>query len=368
MVELEADTNWVKQTNFTFAACVAYLKSRIDSQDDPATLVLQYRLFKALGDEKALIKIRSKIEEYVNNLVDLQDSGFQMRDCLVVATYANLNNWQVDSRKKFESIVLPRLQIAASSNWFDEPELVSSVLSIQDYDDTLLVKASDYFEKNVDFWLKKGFLKGILFYAFNFSSNEKAKTFLEGVEWGSQNLGIISLALLFFSSSPQPNSHTQETLSKLIYACLEHNKTLGDFINTVQGLNRQEHPLYDNSSLTDYEIAFALLAIKEANHQEIIGFRGYQTTYLASLQKMQKVAEDGGLYISRFQTGVYELAILASVFFTINFLLRLEYFQDWVSPLVELAVQGIPLGILLVLRRKRLAPLIENWIKYPGDT
>ena len=130
-MKFEASTNWIKQTNFTFATCVSYLKSRIDSQDDPIVLIALYRLFDKLGDKVATLKLQHKLETYIENLPDWQDSGFQMRDCLLVSLYASLNNWYIQNPIKFEAIVLPRLKNAITANWFNDPELVASILSIE---------------------------------------------------------------------------------------------------------------------------------------------------------------------------------------------------------------------------------------------
>lgn len=365
---LEADTNWVKQTDFTFAACVAYLKSRVDLQDDPSTLFLQYRLFNELGDNNVLAKVRYKIEDYVDNLVDLQESGFQMRDCLVVTAYANLNNWYANSPNKFEEVVIPRLRIAASSNWFDEPELAASALSIQDHEGIMQLRARNYFTKNINAWLKRGFLNGILHYALYFGEDEEVSGYLRQIDWSGHDFGVQSLALRYFSNLPQRDYLIQRILSKSIFSQLEHSNTIAAFANTIHNSDTKRQSSQRFLPLTDYEITLALLSIKEAEHHEIVGFRSHQISYLETLQRMQKIAEDGGTYTSRFQIVVYELAILVSVTLIIHWLLNLQYIQDWVSPIVEMLVQFAPLVLLIYLRRKRLAPLIENWIKSPKDT
>lgn len=361
-MKFEASTNWIKQTNFTFATCVSYLKSRIDSQDDPIVLIALYRLFDKLGDKVATLKLQHKLETYIENLPDWQDSGFQMRDCLLVSLYASLNNWYIQNPIKFEAIVLPRLKNAITANWFNDPELVASILSIEwnKYDFSII--AEEYFRKHVGSWLKKDYLNGLLYYGLHFETDTKVNEYLKNIDWGKQDLVKQSLALVYFRQATISTIEIQNGLANSVYYKLNLNNGESR-LDEEKGIDH-ESPLENYFVLSDHEIALALLGLHEAGFDEVIGIKNPKSIEYESLINYLEQIKKGGFFITKNYLKFYEVSLLVSLVLILFFLTQLIDVPN-IGPLAGGLIEPIMVVIVFVLaalfvRQKRPSQIITK--------
>ncbi len=363
------ETNWIKQQNFTFAVALAYLKSRIHLQKDPLTLISQFRLFRNLEAREELSQVESEVNAYFDNLVNLQDSGFQMRDCLFVANYAQLNNLYSKNENKFNAVVLPRLKIVSKSNWYDEPELAQSVINLQYLEEDLHRSAHDYLTKNITFWLKSDYLIGILHYALTYTSDKTAREYLNSVNWPTQDLILQSLALAYFYQITPFNIVLQNKLSNLIYDKLNACEAITNYLALSGAIRKKSHS-DSRLSLTDYEITLALKTLHKVNFHEILGVKNSELVEFEMLINYQREVQQGGIFISRRYLKFYEISVLISLLSILIFLMRIVEIPQIGSiagPLIEVIVVTI-LFILgaLIVRQKRPSEIIAKEIWFFG--
>lgn len=367
-MESKIPTNWIKQENFVFAASLAYLKYRVNKQDNPTTLIAQYHLFKVLDDETAIVKVDRKLETYIATLAPLEDSGYQAGDCFAVTCYAFFKGWLSNNPDKFNSLVMSRLEVAALSNWFDDPELASLILQILPNDSHLHSKAQNYFTKNIQTWLKKALAWDNL-YALRFREEDDAYTqaseYMEKANWAEQDIRLQSLALTYFQQTNHTNITIQNTLATLIYNKLNSSQAIAKIMCLLS--DSQEKSNHTNpSSMTDYEIAIALIALHQASFDKIIGFRNPKSTELDVFINHQEKIQQGGSYISTWNLRFYEASVLIALFAILIFLTQIVDLPD-VGPIAGAIVENIVGAIFFIaglgfLRRIRPSEVITKEI------
>lgn len=368
-MESEIPTNWIKQGNFVFAASLAYLKSRVDNQDNPTTLVAQYHLFKKLDDETALVKVDKKLEAHIAALAPLKDSGFQAGDCFTVTSYALFNDWHSINPDKFNSLVMSRLEVAALSNWFDDPELASLVLQILPNENHLHSKAQNYFTKNIQTWLKKKHLLGIIFYALRFREEDDAYTqaseHMEKVNWAEQDIRLQSLALTYFQQTNHTNITIQNTLATLIYNKLNSSQAIAKIIYLLSDSQEKSNHT-DPSTMTDYEIAIALTALHQASFDKIIGFRNPKSIEFETLMNHQNRVQKDGVYITVGYIRFYEASVFIALIAILILLVKVVSVPD-IGSVAGAVVEIIVAAVLFILggvlvRRIRPSEIITKEI------
>ena len=294
-ITLSENGIWFEEHNFVFDCIVTFLQSSIAFEDNPLTLLSMAALFHNLDDTNHKQATLIKIENILENLTEIEDSGLQQRDCLFVSGYNCFVKEICNSTHAFDKITAPRIEYAVSQQWFNDPRL-AVIVALSVKDETIRDAARSFLKDNTKKWIERDYILGVLCYCLiETDISGDLITYLSKYNWQKDDLEKLAWGLLVLGRLVRQGyalNHIQILIGNRINNILRLNKPVS---MSVEQTDENRNP----SQLTSFETAFAAYALNQEGFDRIVGVQAHSKRNLTALLAIQEELAKGGVIISK---------------------------------------------------------------------
>jgi hypothetical protein len=347
------DSVWVEERSFIFDCLVRVLTSMVVTHGESLSILVTALLVHNLGEWETCDAMMSEVEAELRELPDVLDSGMQIRDCLVAASYYYVARKIRRDILPVEHILLPRINFAAKSQWFGDSQLALMVALIAN-EVQVGTEARDYLENKVDLWLKDDYVLGILHYCLTTAGNQvsiSVRSYLQLKDWSNCDLLTLSLALIVFGKLGEGygNGEIQYSIARNILKLLGDSELLQDAMPTG------EHPSRTAArQFTLLDFAIAAYVLRSEGYDTVIGVPRRLKDTWNSLLKLQKVLSGGGQLVPKWQLVVGETSFVMLVAASTVLAFRLAGRQSLLEFLAESAASLLISSLFIWFWRRSL--------------
>lgn len=344
---------WVEERSFVFDCIVRVLRSGIVTEDDPLATLAMALLFHNLGESEFRDTALSRIEDVLHALPDIQDSGLQLRDCLIASGYYYAAIKSQRDTLTVDHIVLKRINFADANEWFQDSRL-AAIIALISNEVQVGSEAKRYLRDRIDAWLDSDYVLGVLHYflAGDEQQNDRLSSYLTKRDWSGDDIVTLIWELLALGKLRKKGyevHRVQYEVARRILDILANS----DLVQVVLAGEPASGSL-TTDLLTSFDYAFAAYALNIEGFDGVIGVRRNQREALNSLLGLQRTLAQGGTVVSKRWLSVFQFGVIGFLLLISWEMLRLMGIATLLAIGLEIVVGAILSAIGMIIFKKGL--------------